>query len=109
VMGWVALVGCGREDAPSDAAPSRSLSAALESGTDLVVKEVRGPASVGNGQGFTASVKVCNQGTVTGYSSPRVELFLSMDAELTLPDPGKPSPGTPTDQVSIGSVELAAL
>jgi subtilase family serine protease len=64
---------------------------------------------MGNGQDFTASVKVCNRGTVTSYSSPRVELFLSMDAELTLPGPGNPSPGTPTDQVSIGYAEWGTL
>ncbi|HYO53751.1 CARDB domain-containing protein, partial [Archangium sp.] len=75
---------------------------------DLVVTEVNGPASVEHGQGFTASVKVCNQGTAStnGYTSkPRMELLLSLDTELTLPSPGMPSPDMP-DQRSIGSVEL---
>jgi large repetitive protein len=79
--------------------------------SDLVVSEVRGPASASDGQSFTASVKVCNQGTTsTGgyyyYSMPRVEVFLSMDSELTMPDPSMSYSEMPRDQVSIGSVEL---
>ena len=106
VMGLLALAGCGREDAPADAAPLRSSSAALESGPDLVVTQVRGPASVWTGQGFTATVKVCNQGTAPSYNWPRLELFLSMDDTLTLPEPGTP-PGSSTDQVSIGYTDLS--
>ncbi|WP_375765603.1 hypothetical protein NR798_28275 [Archangium gephyra] len=105
VMGLLALAGCGREDAPADAAPLGSRSAALESGPDLVVTQVRGPASVWKGQGFTATVKVCNQGTAPAYNWPRVELFLSMDDTLTLPAPGTP-PGPSDDQESIGFADL---
>jgi CARDB protein len=104
VMGLL-LAGCGREDMPADTVPSRSSSAALESGPDLVVTEVRGPASVWIGQDFTATVKVCNQGTATNSSWPRVELFLSTDATLTLPDPNTP-PDTSADQVSLGFTDL---
>ncbi|MCY1077477.1 CARDB domain-containing protein [Archangium lansingense] len=77
--------------------------------SDLVVSEVSGPASIGPGQSFTASVKVCNQGTDSTSGSPsavRLELFLSTDTELTLPDPYSPWPSTPLDQISIGYVEL---
>ncbi|MFL5359196.1 CARDB domain-containing protein [Archangium sp.] len=110
VMGLLALAGCGREEASSEALHARSVSAALESGTDLVVTEVRGPANVRPGQGFTASVTVCNQGSVPSsyYNRPRLELFLSMDAALTPPDPFNPSP-PPADQVSIGWVEVESL
>ncbi len=106
VMGVLALAGCGRGDVPADAAASRSSSAALESGLDLVVTEVRGPASVWIGQGFTATVKVCNQGSLPSDNWPRLELFLSTDAALTFPDPGTP-PGTSMDQVSIGLAQLS--
>ena len=74
---------------------------------DLVVTQVSGPESVWNGQNFTASVKVCNQGTDSTYAyGTRVELFLSMDTELTLPSPGQPYPGPSMDQQPIGYVEL---
>jgi|GEM_PF-992561 len=106
VMGLLALAGCGREDVPVDATPMRSSSAALESGPDLVVTQVRGPASVWHGQSFTATVRVCNQGTTPAYNLPRVELFLSTDDTLTLPDPGTP-PGPSGDQVSIGYADLS--
>jgi subtilase family serine protease len=86
-------------------------------GADLVVRGVKAPASVRGGYGFTATVEVCNQGTTRTqagssypyYDRPRVELFLSMDAELTLPEPGSPSPSIPVDQMSIGVVELDTL
>ncbi|WP_158502297.1 CARDB domain-containing protein [Vitiosangium sp. GDMCC 1.1324] len=111
VLGLLALAGCGHEDATTDVKGARSTAAALESGTDLVVTQVRGPASLRNGQDFTATVTVCNQGTVptSYYNRPRLELFLSTDAELTLPDPGQPPPSPPEDQVSIGWVELDTL
>ncbi|WP_052519316.1 CARDB domain-containing protein [Archangium violaceum] len=102
--------GCDVGGAPltSGGTHSRSVSAALESGADLVVTEVKGPENVGNGQPFTASVKVCNQGTEpTGsgsYHWPRVELYLSTDSELTIPDPS--SPDLPMDQVFLGWVSL---
>ena len=76
---------------------------------DLVVSEVSGPASADYGQPFTASVKVCNQGTApadSSFSRPRLELFLSMDTELTLPSPGQPYPSMARDQILVGSVEL---
>ncbi|MFE8597859.1 CARDB domain-containing protein [Archangium violaceum] len=90
---------------PADAARPRSSPAALEAGPDLVVTEVRGPASVRIGQSFTATVKVCNQGSATISAWPRLELFLSTNATLTFPDPNTP-PGTPAEQVSLGFKDL---
>jgi subtilase family serine protease len=55
---------------------------------DFVVESVTGPVSAQQGQQITAQVKVCNQGT-TGSSAP-VDLYLSPDAELTLPTPPHP-------------------
>jgi hypothetical protein len=86
-------------------------------GADLVVRGVKAPVSIRGGYGFTATVEVCNQGTTPTqagssypyYDRPRLELFLSMDAELTLPEPGSPSPSIPVDQMSIGVVELDTL
>jgi len=79
------------------------------SGADLVVSEVNAPANVQPGQGFTASVKVCNQGTIptsVAYPAPRVELLLSMDATVSMPSVPPAPPGSQLEQVSIGSVEL---
>jgi subtilase family serine protease len=73
--------------------------------SDLVVTELKGPASVRDGDAFTATVTVCNQGTELTSSQPRVELYLSMDTTLTLAAP----PGQPTDQRAIGSVDLPPL
>ncbi|MFT3770242.1 MAG: CARDB domain-containing protein [Minicystis sp.] len=53
---------------------------------DLVVSSVTGPASVLPGNPFTASVKVCNQGT-TWSSWSDVELRLSADTTITIEDP----------------------
>ncbi|QSQ19709.1 hypothetical protein JY651_31015 [Pyxidicoccus parkwayensis] len=78
---------------------------------DLVVTAVSGPASVGNGNSFTASVTVCNQGTVptSGWYGTRVELYLSMDRELTVPTAMGPGMPVPTDQRMIGTVDLPTL
>ncbi|MCP3144538.1 CARDB domain-containing protein [Pyxidicoccus xibeiensis] len=73
--------------------------------SDLVVTELKGPASVRDGASFTATVTVCNQGTELTSSQPRVELYLSMDTTLTL----SASPGQPTDQQAIGYVDLPPL
>ena len=47
---------------------------------DFVIQAVSGPPSVLPGQGFTASVTVCNQGTVSGSS--QVQLVLSADTTI---------------------------
>jgi len=73
---------------------------------DLVVTEVSGPASVHHGQAFTASVKVCNQGTVPSMDTAWLMVLLSTDAQLSLPNPGSPPPG---DQLMIGGIDVAPL
>ncbi|WP_224361111.1 CARDB domain-containing protein [Hyalangium versicolor] len=57
---------------------------------DFIVSAVTGPASALPGQQLTASVTVCNQGTVGG-SAP-VEVYLSADATITPNGPTGPSP-----------------
>nr|WP_281404489.1 CARDB domain-containing protein [Pyxidicoccus fallax] len=74
--------------------------------SDLVVTEVKGPASVRHGEPFTTTVTVCNQGTESAYNSAPVELYLSMDDQLTPPAPGTP---LPTDQRMIGQVNVHGL
>ncbi|MDY7227028.1 CARDB domain-containing protein [Hyalangium rubrum] len=57
---------------------------------DFVVSTVTGPASALPGQSLSASVTVCNQGTVGG-SAP-VEVYLSADTTITPNGPMAPSP-----------------
>ncbi|QSQ20700.1 hypothetical protein JY651_36530 [Pyxidicoccus parkwayensis] len=57
---------------------------------DFVVTSITTPASIRQGQSFTASVRVCNQGTWDG--SADVELYLSEDSVITPNAPGVPSP-----------------
>ncbi|WP_146209838.1 CARDB domain-containing protein [Vitiosangium sp. GDMCC 1.1324] len=52
---------------------------------DLVVTSVTGPASVQSNQQFSATVTVCNQGTVT--ASTYVTLYLSYDSVITPAEP----------------------
>jgi subtilase family serine protease len=77
--------------------------------SDLVVTQVSGPANLRHGDPFTATVKVCNQGTepTSGWNGgPRVELYLSMDEELNPPTQSGPYP---EDQRMIGSLDLPTL
>jgi hypothetical protein len=69
-------------------------------GPDFVVKSVKGPASVYPGQSFTASVTLCNQGTDSG--SPNVQLLLSQDANIQLPNGPQPSPDSLLAPVYVG-------
>ncbi|WP_163997774.1 CARDB domain-containing protein [Pyxidicoccus caerfyrddinensis] len=57
---------------------------------DFVVTSVTGPASTQRGQSFTASARVCNQGTVPGNTD--VELYLSEDTVITPLGPSTPTP-----------------
>jgi hypothetical protein len=68
---------------------------------DFVVAEVKGPANVRPGEPFTASVRVCNQGTRGG--STDVELYFSEDEVIT---PGGPMGGDyPLGMVYVGWLE----
>ncbi|WP_437756342.1 CARDB domain-containing protein [Sorangium sp. So ce1389] len=60
---------------------------------DLIVSTASGPPSVLPGSSFDASVTVCNQGTIPGYSM--VELRLSADAMITETDAHAGSAPTP--------------
>ncbi|WNG42244.1 hypothetical protein F0U61_32005 [Archangium violaceum] len=73
---------------------------------DLVVSEVSGPVSVANGHAFTATVKVCNQGTVPTAQQVWLEVFLSQDADLSVMNPGEPPHD---DQRSVGGIEVEPL
>ncbi|MFY2556684.1 CARDB domain-containing protein [Corallococcus terminator] len=71
---------------------------------DLIITELRGPASVPDGQSFQVQVRVCNQGT-TYANAHAARLFLSTDNVLTPMGPGAP----PTDQSEVGMVQLPLL
>jgi hypothetical protein len=75
------------------------------------VVEVSGPSSVKRGESFTATVKVCNQGTAFSgsYPRPRLEVYLSVDASVSMPGAGMPPSPPPGDQSTVGSVEVDPL
>ncbi|WNG52699.1 hypothetical protein F0U60_31980 [Archangium minus] len=73
---------------------------------DLVVSEVSGPSSVANGLAFTATVTVCNQGTVPTAQQVWLEVFLSQDADLSVMNPGEPPHD---DQRSVGGIHVDPL
>ncbi|WP_419145184.1 CARDB domain-containing protein [Myxococcus stipitatus] len=58
------------------------------SGPDLVVTTVTGPFAVYRDAAFTASIRVCNQGTDPSTQTS-VSVYLSMDTDLT-PDLSMP-------------------
>ncbi|MFP2903486.1 CARDB domain-containing protein [Pyxidicoccus sp. 3LFB2] len=57
---------------------------------DYVVTSITGPASVQRGQPFSASVRVCNQGTMAGGTD--VAVYLSEDSVITPATPTHPGP-----------------
>jgi hypothetical protein len=70
---------------------------------DFVVTEVSGPASVTPGETFMTTVKVCNQGTASGY--PYGTLVLSQDTNIQLPS-NQPSPDdSPLTNVDVGELQ----
>ncbi|AGC42848.1 fibronectin type III domain-containing protein [Myxococcus stipitatus DSM 14675] len=78
-------------------------------GPDLVVTDLVMPESFRANSGASqtpASVSVCNRGTEPAPMS-RVQLYVSMDAELTpmMPGPGYP----PMDQAPLGMVDMPNL
>ncbi len=72
--------------------------------SDLIITELRGPASVSDGQNFEVQARVCNQGT-TYANATSVRLLLSLDTVLTQMGPGAP----PTDQRDVGMVQVPLL
>ncbi|WP_257454155.1 CARDB domain-containing protein [Archangium lipolyticum] len=79
---------------------------------DFIVSAVTGPASALPGQQLTASVTVCNQGTVGG-SAP-VEVYLSADTTITPNGPTGPSPDSfvgsvPSPYLNAGQCQTLAV
>lgn len=73
-------------------------------GPDLVIRSVTGPASVRPGAPFTASVTVCNEGTMQSISSDVAVLLSSV--------PSLGAPGTmprPTTEVMVANVNAPPL
>ncbi|HEX8826061.1 MAG TPA: CARDB domain-containing protein, partial [Archangium sp.] len=92
------LGGCGK----SGDAESTTLGVAgqaAESVPDFAITSVKGPASVTPGQQFTATVTVCNQGSMG--DSTEVELYLSSDALISSTKPPDPAADQPLGYLSI--------
>ncbi len=107
--GLLAGTGCGGDAAPTEPVPTRSQSQRQGFGPDLVIRELRGPASVRLGETFTATVRVCNEGTALAqgpFGALELGLYLSTDDTLSWPDPGLPPP---LDQVLVATVQMNAL
>jgi sulfur relay (sulfurtransferase) complex TusBCD TusD component (DsrE family) len=93
VLACMGAVGCGTaEETPETALAERLQAVAVTDGPDFIVKSVKGPANVRDGEGFTATVTLCNQGTQPGQAE--VGLYFSVDAAITVPT----NPGPYTDQ-----------
>ncbi|WP_191260874.1 CARDB domain-containing protein [Comamonas sp. JC664] len=75
---------------------------------DLVVTSLSSPMSVRTGSTFTATVRVCNQGTTSTSGDTNVDLFLSSSSSLEFPYQG--GPGGPSEgQVFIGGLTVQHL
>ncbi|MBN9685094.1 MULTISPECIES: CARDB domain-containing protein [unclassified Corallococcus] len=109
IAGTLVITGCGSEGASSNANPARGQSHPLDHGPDLVITSLRAPDSVRDGDDFTASVKVCNQGSAAAYPQSGgtfVQLYLSTTATQQVPAPNAPPPA---QQVTVGEVEVGPL
>ncbi|RKH02270.1 hypothetical protein D7V97_28095 [Corallococcus sp. CA053C] len=104
IAGTLVFTGCGG-DAPSEAALSKSQTDSLLQGPDLVITELRGPASVRDGYPFTVSARVCNRGTapISPSGTLALQVYLSTTATQQVPAPGAPPT---TQQVTVGEVTL---
>jgi subtilase family serine protease len=91
------LSGCGKS-AEEERPTLESAGQAAGSGPDFVITAVTGPASAKPGQPFTATVTVCNQGTMG--DSTDVEFYLSSDAVMTPPMPSGPMTDYPLGMMS---------
>jgi hypothetical protein len=69
---------------------------------DFVVTSITAPASAQPGQSFSASVRVCNQGTMEGFTN--VELYLSEDTVITPASPSGPGPDFLAGSASVGNL-----
>ncbi|SET21995.1 CARDB protein [Myxococcus fulvus] len=94
--------GCSGGEGASREPGVEAASSPLQTGPDLVIRELRVPASVRRGQDFNATVTVCNQGSVP-VSGVRTRLFMSVDDVLTPSGPQAPPP----DQLPVGDFSLS--
>lgn len=107
--GLLAGTGCGGDAAPTEPAQIKSQFQSRGFGPDLVIREIRGPASVRFGETFTTTVRVCNDGTALAqvpFGALELSLYLSTDNTLSWPDPNLPPP---TDQVLVATAQLHSL
>lgn len=104
IAGTLVFTGCGG-DAPSEAALQNSQTDSLNQGPDLVITELKGPASVRTGDPFSVTARVCNVGTAPASPSGTLALqvYLSTTATQQVPVPGAPPS---TQQVMVGEVTL---
>ncbi|WP_434300021.1 CARDB domain-containing protein [Corallococcus exiguus] len=109
ITGTLVITGCGSEGASTHAPPARGQSHSLDHGSDLVITELRAPDSVRDGNDFTATVKVCNQGSASAYpqgSGTFLQLYLSTTPTQQVPDPNAPPP---TQQITVGQKDVGPL
>src|SRR4051812_31710730 len=78
------LTGCGRS-APGSGERTGEAAQAVGPGPDLVVSSVSSPPSVVPGGAFTATVTVCNQGTLASGGTT-VQVRLSTDTVINTSD-----------------------
>ncbi|RKG59793.1 hypothetical protein D7X30_12195 [Corallococcus sp. AB011P] len=110
VAGTLVMTGCGSEGASSETKAARGQTHSLDHGSDLVITELRAPDSVRDGSAFTATVKVCNQGSAAAYPQGSgdtfLQLYLSTTPTQQVPDPNGPPP---PQQVTVGEVGVGPL
>ncbi|MBZ4371349.1 CARDB domain-containing protein [Corallococcus sp. AS-1-6] len=109
IAGTLVITGCGSEGASSGANPARGQSHSLDHGSDLVITALRAPDSVRDGDPFTATVKVCNQGSAAAYPQSGgtfLQVYLSTTATQQVPDPNAPPP---TQQITVGETDVGPL
>ncbi len=108
-VGLLLGLGCGGGEEPKVDAHPQGQSQNRGFAPDLVIRELRGPASVRFGESFTATVRVCNEGTAStrgAFGTVQLGLYLSTDATLSWPDPNQPPPA---DQVQLGMHSISML
>ncbi|AKQ63911.1 Fibronectin type III domain protein [Myxococcus hansupus] len=93
--GLLAGTGCGEGTPSTEPGHLKSQTQNRGFGPDLVIRELRGPASIRFGETFTTTVTLCNEGTARAESPigvSFVNLYLSTSGTLSWPDPGLPPP-----------------
>ncbi|NOK13537.1 CARDB domain-containing protein, partial [Corallococcus exercitus] len=81
----------------------------MDHGPDLIITELRAPDSVRGGDPFTATVKVCNQGSAAAFPQSGgtfLQVYLSTTSTQEVPAPNAPPS---TQQVTVGEVDVGPL